>query len=161
MKTPLATLVRSLLGWGMHFMWADTLLTAEQGHLLRLLAWGAMSVLVGSALLAWLRAGRRASPLLEHFAIQTAAWGAVDLAIAAIARRSLVPRDVAAATRLDRVLWLNIGLDVGYALVGITLIIAGWRLGRRLGLVGAGLGVVVQGVALVVLDLLLASQISR
>lgn len=142
-------------------MWADTLLTAEQGHLLRLLAWAAMSVLVGSALLAWLRAGGRKSPLLEHFAIQTVAWGAVDLAISAIARRSLVPRDVAAATRLDRVLWLNIGLDVGYVLVGITLVFAGWQLGRRLGLVGAGLGVIVQGAALAVLDLLLASQISR
>jgi hypothetical protein len=58
---------------------------------------------------------------------------------------------------------MNVGLDVGYILVGATLAIVGWRLGggRRLGVVGAGTGVVVQGTALILLDLLLASQISR
>jgi hypothetical protein len=45
--------------------------------------------------------------------------------------------------------------------VGVSLAITGWKLGRRLGLVGAGIGVVVQGAALLLLDLLLASQISR
>jgi hypothetical protein len=74
---------------------------------------------------------------------------------------NIVPRDIASATRLDRVLWLNIGLDAGYVLVGITLVMAAWRLGRRFGLVGAGIGVVVQGVALALLDLMLAAQISR
>lgn len=145
----------------MPFMWADTLLAAERAHLVRLSIWGMSSILAGTALLAWLRAGGRRSALLEHFAIQTAAWGAVDLALAAIARGSLAPRDVAAATRLDRFLWLNIGLDVGYVLVGLTLLIVGWRLGRRYGPVGAGLGVVVQGSALLVLDLVLAARISR
>ncbi len=145
----------------MPFMWADTLLVAERAHLMRLVVWGASSILVGTALLAWLRAGARRSALLDHFAIQTAAWGAVDIALAAVARGSLAPRDVAGATRLDRFLWLNVGLDVGYLLVGITLLVLGWRLGRRLGLVGAGIGVVVQGGALLLLDLILASQISR
>lgn len=73
----------------------------------------------------------------------------------------LAARDIAGATRLDRVLWLNIGLDAGYVLVGVALVLVGWRLGRRLGLVGAGIGLVVQGCALVVLDLILAAQISR
>jgi hypothetical protein len=145
----------------MPFMWADTLLAAERAHLVRLLIWGMSSILAGTALLAWLRVGARRSALLEHFAIQTAAWGAVDLALAAVARGTLAPRDVAAATRLDRFLWLNIGLDVGYVLVGLALLTVGWRLGRRLGLVGAGLGVVVQGSALLVLDLVLAARISR
>jgi hypothetical protein len=145
----------------MPFMWADTLLAAERAHLIRLVAWGGISVLVGTALLAWLRAGGRRSALLEQFAIQIAAWGAVDLVRAALGRSSLIPRDLAAATRLDRVLWLNIGLDIGYLLVGTALALTGWRLGRRLGLVGAGMGVIVQGTALLVLDLLLASQISR
>jgi hypothetical protein len=149
----------------MSFMWADTLLSAERAHLLRLLAWGASSVLAGTALLAWLRARGRPSAggLLQHFAIQTAAWGAVEIAFAAIGWRSLALRDLAAATRLDRLLWMNVGLDVGYILVGATLAIVGWRLGeaRRLGVVGAGTGVVVQGAALLLLDLLLASQISR
>jgi hypothetical protein len=145
----------------MGFMWADTLLAAERTHALRLLVWGGGSVLVGTALLAWLHMGHRRSTLLEHFGIQTAAWGAVVLTLGAIARASLAPRDLAGATRLDRLLWLNIGLDVGYALVGLTLVVVGWRLGRRLGLVGAGLAVVLQGVALALLDLVLAGQISR
>ena len=142
-------------------MWADTLQAAERAHLLRLLVWGAASVLSGTALLAWLRVGARHSPLLTHFAIQVAAWGAVDAIIAAALMLQIAPRDIASATRLDRILWLNIGLDTGYTLVGITLIMAGWRTGRRLGLVGAGIGVVVQGSALVWLDLMLATQISR
>jgi hypothetical protein len=145
----------------MSFMWADTLLSAERAHLLRLLAWGASSMLAGTALLAWLRARGRPSKLLEHFAIQTTMWGAIEVAIAAIEWYSLAPRDLAAATRLDRVLWLNIGLDLGYVLVGVSLAIVGWGLGRRLGVVGAGTGVIVQGTALLLLDLLLAGQISR
>ena len=64
-------------------------------------------------------------------------------------------------TRLDRLLWLNVGLDTGYVMVGLTLVVIGWRLGRRLGLVGAGLAAVIQGIALALLDLLLASLISR
>ena len=142
-------------------MWADTLLSAERTHVLRLLAWGGASVLIGTALLAWLHVGRRRSALLEHFGLQTAAWGAVVVALAAMARASLGPRDLASATRLDRLLWLNVGLDIGYALVGITLALIGWRLGRRLGLMGAGLAVVIQGIALALLDLMLATQISR
>jgi len=70
-------------------------------------------------------------------------------------------RDLAGATRLDRFLWLNIGLDAGYVLVGGTLLVLGWRLARRMGLVGAGLAVIVQGAALALLDLVLAGQISR
>jgi hypothetical protein len=145
----------------MSFMWADTLLSAERTLLLRLLAWGALSVLAGTAISAWLRLLGRSSALLEHFAIQMAAWGALELAFVALSWRALAPRDLSAATRLDRLLWLNAGLDVGYVLVGMTLAIVGWNLGRRLGVVGAGIGVLVQGAALLLLDLMLASQISR
>jgi hypothetical protein len=145
----------------MSFMWADTLLAAERALLLRLLAWGALSVLAGTAILAWLRLRGRSSVLLEQFAVQMAAWGVLELAFVALSWRSLAPRDLSSATRLDRLLWLNAGLDMGYILVGAALAIAGWRLGRRLGLVGAGIGVVVQGAALLLLDLMLASQISR
>jgi hypothetical protein len=142
-------------------MWADTLLAAERDFLLRLLAWGAVSVLAGTALLVWqLRHGRE-SPLIRHFAIQTLAWGTIALALGATGYRSLAMRDLGSATRLDRFLWLNIGLDVGYVLAGLALIAAGWQLGRRFGVVGAGTGIVVQGIALALLDLLLAAQISR
>ena len=142
-------------------MWADTLLAAERAHLVRLLVWAGGSLLAGTALLAWLQTGRRRSALLEHFGLQTAGWGAAEAAFGMAARASLAARDLAGATRLDRLLWLNIGLDGGYVLVGVTLIVTGWMLGRRLGLIGAGLAIVLQGIALALLDLLLAGQISR
>lgn len=145
----------------MPYMWADTLQLAEHAHLLRVLVWAAASVLAGTALLAWMRAGERGSALLRHFAIQAVAWGSVDAVLAAGLLTRLAPRDVASATRLDRFLWLNIGLDGGYVLVGVTLAAIGWRMGRRLGLVGAGMGVIVQGGALLLLDLVLAARISR
>ena len=145
----------------MDFMWADTLLAAERAHVIRLLVWGGGSLVAGTALLAWLRAGRRRSALLEHFGLQTAAWGAVELSLGLILRGSLAARDLSGATRLDRFLWLNVGLDGGYLLVGATLVVTGWLLGRRMGMVGAGIAVVLQGIALALLDLVLASQISR
>jgi hypothetical protein len=142
-------------------MWADTLLAFERTHLLRLLVWGGASSLIGSALLGLMRVRGNRSSLLDHFGIQTAAWGAIELTLALLGLRRLELRDLAAATRLDRFLWLNIGLDVGYVMVGATLLVLGWRMARRPGLVGAGLAVIVQGSALMLLDLVLASQISR
>jgi hypothetical protein len=139
-------------------MWADTLLGLERAHLLRLFVWAALSMLVGTA--AWFLGGRQ-SPLLRHFGIQSFAWGAVDAAIAGFAWPRLALRDYTGALSLDRFLWLNVGLDVGYVGVGLTLALCGWRMGRRLGLVGAGIGVIVQGLALFVLDLLLAAQLRR
>jgi hypothetical protein len=136
-------------------MWSDTLLVAERAHLLRLIVWGAASVIAGTALLALVAARRGAggeSPLLGNFAVQCIAWGAIDLLIVVFAWRGLALRDLAGATKLDRLLWLNTGLDVGYVAVGVALAVVGWQLGRRLGLVGAGIGVAVQGLALVVLD---------
>jgi hypothetical protein len=142
-------------------MFADTLLAFERAHLARLLVWALASILSGTSLLALVVARRAAGPLplLRHFALQTAAWGVINLAIALWAQRGLKLRDHAGARSLDRILWLNLGLDVGYIGVGITLAVAGWVLGRRLGAVGAGLGVVVQGVALFLLDLLLVRQL--
>ena len=145
----------------MSFMWADTLLAAEGAHLLRILLWGAASLLVGTGLLAWLRLGARRSALLEQFAVQTAAWGTAEIALAALARASLGIRDLTAATRLDRLLWLNLGLDAGYVMLGLALAIVGWRLARHLGYVGAGIAIVLQGGALALLDLTFAIQISR
>lgn len=145
----------------MQFMWADTLLATERAHLIRLIVWGGASLLVGSVLLGSLRLRGHRSSLLDHFGIQTTAWGALTLALALARLQRLELRDLAGATRLDRFLWLNIGLDTGYALVGLTLIVLGWRATQRLGLVGAGLAIVVQGSALALLHLVLAGQISR
>jgi hypothetical protein len=145
----------------MQYMWADTLLALERVHLLRLVVWGAASLLVGSILLALLRLRRHQSPLLYHVALQTALWGAIDLVLALLGLRRLELRDLAGATRLDRFLWLNVGLDAGYVMVGLTLLVVGWRAPQRPGLVGAGLAVMTQGSALAILDLLLAGQIAR
>jgi hypothetical protein len=141
--------------------WADALLDFERLHVLKLLVWGALSVGVGTALFAFIRVRRIESPLLQHFAIQSGAWGLVNIAIAVWAQRGLRLRDLASAVSLDRFVWLNIGLDVGYIAVGATLALCGWSLGRRLGLVGAGAGVIVQGCALTLLDLQLAAAIVR
>jgi sulfite exporter TauE/SafE len=104
---------------------------------------------------------RQHRELLRHFAIQTAAWGAINLAIAAFASRTVVSRDAAAVVSLDRFIWLNVGLDAGYIGVGATIALIGWRLGRRAGFVGAGLGVIIQGLALLILDVQLTAHISR
>jgi len=140
-------------------MWADTLLELERGHLQRLLMWGAISIVTGTAMFAWLTWRRTAAPMLRHFAIQTAAWGAINTVIALRSMRTLTMRDFAGTQELLNILWLNTGLDVGYAAVGATLVIAGWRWGPRLGAIGAGVGVIVQGLALAVLDLRLIDAI--
>ena len=147
-------------------MYADTLLALERAHLLRLLAWGAACVLLGTLLLAALAARRgdsphADSPLLKHFAIQTAAWGAVDLALAARAWGGLRLRDYGGAAALARELSLFVGAEVGLIAAGVTIAVVGWLVGggRRLAPVGVGLGVVVQAAALLVLDGALAARL--
>ena len=131
-------------------MWADTLLAAERAHLYQLVLWGSASCVLGALLL--LTAGRpRRSPIVFHFAAQSVAWGAVILAVGSAGLRSLRLRDLAGATRLDHLLWLNLGLDIGYVAVGITIALCAWLLGRRYGGVGAGVAIVVQGLALAII----------
>ncbi len=134
-------------------MWADTLLVLERGHLVRLALWAGASVLIGTLLIASLTMRRAQAPLLRHFGIQMAAWGAVDLLICAWGWRGLALRDYAGAQQLINLLWLNTGLDAGYVAVGATLAFTAWRWGARSGGIGAGLGVVIQGLALFLLDL--------
>jgi hypothetical protein len=142
-------------------MWADQVLAFEQAHLARLLLWGAASLVLGLSAWAFTRARGLDAPLLRQFAIQTGAWGAVDVVLALAARPSLALRDYDGVTSLDRFLWFNCGLDVGYIAVGITLAACGWKLATSKGLVGAGLGVIIQGAALLLLDLRLAALLSQ
>src|SRR6476646_7924162 len=102
----------------MPFMWADTLQAAERAHVLRLFVWAAASILCGTGLLALLRVRGLSSELRRQFAFQSAAWGAVIGAFAGWQYGALAPRDVGSATRLDRLLWLHVGLDVGAVAVG-------------------------------------------
>jgi len=133
-------------------MWADSLLALERGHLVRLALWGGGSVLLGTLLVALLVARRTEATFLRHFAIQTAAWGAVDLVLCYWGWRGLALRDFGGAQALVNFLWLNAGLDAGYIMLGATLALASWRLGPRPGGIGAGVGIVLQGTALLLLD---------
>jgi len=142
-------------------VWADTLLRAEQQHLLRLFFWSGLSIVAATAIATLLTIRRINSPLLRQFSIQVALWGAVIGAISAVRWGTLHLRDVSGAARLERLLWMNIGLDAGYVAVGAVLAATAWVIARRAGAVGAGMGIVIHGLALFVIDLQLAAVVSR
>jgi hypothetical protein len=142
-------------------VFADTLFRAEQQHLLRLFVWCGLSILAGTALAATLAVRRIRSPLLTHFATQMAIWGGVLGALSIMRWTTLAMRDLSGAARLERLVWLNIGLDVGYVGIGAALAVAAWKLGRRAGLLGGAIAVAIHGLALVVIDLQFAAVISR
>lgn len=137
-------------------MWSDQVLAFEKAHLARLLLWGIASLVTGLGCWAYARAQQQEQPFLRHFAIQTGAWGAVDAVLAIGARPGLALRDYDGLTNLDRFLWFNCGLDVGYIAVAITLAICGWKLTKSRALLGAGAAIGTQGAALLLLDLRLA-----
>ena len=141
-------------------MWADQVLAFERAHLTRLLLWGAASLAAGLGCWAFVHKRRQELPLLWHFGIQTAAWGAIDALLALASQPQLALRDYDGVTRLDRFVWLNCGLDLGYIAVGVALAVCGWRLTQSRGLLGAGLGVVIQGAALLLLDARFAALLS-
>lgn len=146
----------------MEYVVGDALVSLERGHLVRLCAWVVGSIAAG--VLAVLLA-RRMQPANQgfwrHFGIQSGAWGVVDLLIVAAAWTGIEARDLAGAIALDRFLWLNIGLDVGYVMLGVTLMAFGFRAPRRAGLIGAGVAIVAQGAALAILDAQLSAYIVR
>jgi hypothetical protein len=142
-------------------MWADQVLVYERAHLARLLLWGVASLATGFSCWAVSRVKALDAPLLKHFAIQTGAWGAIDALLALAARPRLAVRDYDGVTSLDRFLWFNCGLDVGYIAIGVTLAWCGWKLSRSRALVGAGCGVGIQGAALLLLDLRLAALLAQ
>lgn len=142
-------------------MWADSFLSAEQQHALLLLLWSALSVLAGTAMALLLIARQRASILLANFAKQLAVWGLVIAVVVALERRGLRLRDVASATRVEHLLWMRIGFDVGIVGMGAILAIAGRRLAPGRGAVGAGIAIAVHGMALFIVDAHFASMISR
>jgi carboxylesterase len=129
----------------------------------RLLTWSGLSIVAGLALLL---AGDR---FWRGFGIQAGLWGAIDAGIAVVGswqsqrRRASLPDADAAqvlereARKLRRLLWINTGLDVLYAVGGITLSLTlgaqnpNWR--------GHGWGIVVQGAFLFAFDLIHAQHV--
>ncbi len=144
-------------------MYADTLLGVEQRHLIGVASWGGLSLLTGALVVLLLRGGGRAarSPLLFHFGAQVALWGGVIGMTALVRYRSISLRDLAGAVGLDRATWFAIGLEVGLSIAGAFLAIASWIGGRRLAGVGSGIAITTHGLALMLLDLRLASAIVR
>lgn len=138
-------------------MWADSLLDLERSQLLRLLVWCAGNVLVGTTLLLVLAARRHlhSAPLLQHFAIQTIAWSAIAGISGLAWWQSLQLREYSGLLRLVNRLWLLTGLEVGLIATGATLALYAWRSTRvapRFGAVGAGIGMVLQGLAFLLLS---------
>jgi len=142
-------------------VWSDTLLAAERGHLIRIFVWAATSAALGTALLTLITLRRINAPVVFWFTIQTLAWGSLELMVAAGRWQALAMRDVSGATRLDRLTWFTIGLDIGLVGVGVSSAVMAWRRRHSLGGVGGGLGVLVQGLGLLVLDLTFASILAR
>lgn len=141
--------------------WSDAVLAFERAFTAKLALWALATILIGSGLLAWTRLRAPSSSLLRHFALQSLLWGSGILLFALWSRRTLELRDLAGATALDRLVWFALGFEVGLVALGGGLAAAGWFLGRRLGVVGAGLAIVVQALALSVLQLQLASALIR
>lgn len=106
-------------------------------------------------------ARRIGSPLLKHFAIQMAAWGVAVAAIAGIRWHTVGLRDLSGAARLEHLVWMTIGLEAGYVAVGAALALSAWFIAKRMAVVGAGVAVMVQGLALLLIELQFASLISR
>lgn len=142
-------------------MWADTFLQAEQQHLLRLLLWSGLSIVAATAVAVLLVARNVRSALLKHFAVQTGVWGVAIGLIATVEWRSLHLRDLSGMTRVERVLWLSLGLDIGFVAIGIAVALTAWLLARRMAFIGAGTAIIVQGMALLVIDLQFAALVSR
>ena len=142
-------------------MWSDTLLAAERSHLIRLVIWAVTSAVLGTMVVTIVVARRMSAPIALWFAIQTLVWGSLELLIAAARWSALSMRDVSGATRLDRLTWFAIGLDVGIIAAGVAAVLIAWRIARNLRAIGGGLGVVAQGLGLLVLDLTFASILAR
>jgi hypothetical protein len=142
-------------------MWSDTLFAAERAHLLHWILWAGSSAILGTAMLAAVTLRRVSAPIIQWFAIHALVWGSAELALALLRWRTLVMRDVSAATRLDRFTWFNAGIDVGIIGAGLAIVVVAWLNGRRLGTVGAGLGILVQGLGLLVINLTFASMLAR
>lgn len=150
-------------------MWSDIIQRAEQLHFLRLALWGGLSTLAGTLVVVISAVWRGNSPLLRRFGVLCALLGAVELILGVVSYHRVSLRDVAGATRLDRLAWLQLGLYLGVAGVGATLALSTQRWSRRgsipvqhaLPMLGAGLAILLHGIGLATLELFLIADISR
>jgi hypothetical protein len=131
---------------------------AQRAHLWRVAAWGGLNLVGGLALL--LATDKDAHPGRYGFALQSAAWGAVNCGIAAVWLLSGPGEPTARYAEAVRaedgyaaILLLNLGLNVAYSAVGTTLVVASHRgLDNARSLRGHGTALIVQGLGLFILD---------
>lgn len=121
-----------------------------------LLLWAAGSVAAG------LRGWRGSHPFWQGVGMQCAGWGAIDALIAfaglhgarrkgsALAQGTLTDVHHAdEARKFERILWINAGLDVGYALGGLLFVQRNEAHAQRRGM---GAGVIAQALFLLIFD---------
>jgi hypothetical protein len=150
-------------------MWSDVILSVERLHLLRLLLWAGSSTVAGTGLFVLSLTQRRGSELIRRFAVTCAVLGTIELVAGVLGYQRLGPRDLSGATRLERLAWLQLGLYLGLAAVGLTMWVVARSVSSRSGgpvdaalpSVGAGIAVALHGLALATLELLLLAAISR
>jgi hypothetical protein len=118
----------------------------------RLLWWSIPSVVIGAVgvFLPW--------PVVQGFALQALIWGGIDLLLALLGLRRARRRadrypdhaaDVAETLRLRKTLTVNGFLDIVYVAVGIAISVLFFRQPFPL---GNGIGVIVQGLFLLIFD---------
>jgi len=142
-------------------VWADLVLSAERQHALDLLAWAALSLLMGTASLVITRTQRGQSALLRAFATQLAFWALALAAIGGAEWHHLAMRDLSSAARLERITWARAGFDAGIVGMGAVLGGAAYMLARSQRALGAAVAIATQGLALLIIDLRLIGVISR
>ncbi len=106
-----------------------------------LIAWSLSSIVVAMMLLFV------PISVLQGIGLQALLWGIIDAIIAVV---GVFRKQEQSADKAARFLRINVFLDVGYQLVGILLIVFLWQ---DAFLLGNGVGIIIQGVFLFVLDL--------
>jgi hypothetical protein len=144
----------------------EALRDAERSHLWRVAAWGGANVVGGLALVLGTQRQTRRTPWA--FGAQSAAWGTVNVGIAAAgllagggAEAASWQEAVAAERRFHDILLLNMGLNVAYSSIGTAMTIASYQgVSSPRAWRGHGSALILQGLGLFVLDgiALLASR---
>lgn len=131
-------------------MWADTVFTLEYHHLMRLMIWGASCAVAGTLALVWCVRKSVEAPLVRAFAMTCLVGGAATVVAALTGWRGLALRDFAGLQQLLGVLWLVTGMAVGVMASAVAIMLLAFRHEARPTVMGAGLSVFVQALALMV-----------
>lgn len=137
---------------------AQSLQEAQRAHLWRVMAWGGVNAIGGTAL--FLEADSRRDPARHGFGAQSAAWGLVNVGIATVGlladggdTAGEKSETLAAERNYHDILLLNIGLNLAYSSVGTAMVVASYQgVDSARAWRGHGTALIVQGAGLLVLD---------